>query len=84
MDLSADRLVVGCADDALGAGIVICGELEPLGGPGSPVKPAVYEGRRYQTDKRWAGDGEARTPVHVIVSSVLPETVQAARIAYSS
>jgi len=72
MDLSADKLIVGCADDALDVGIVISGELEPLAGPGSPVKPAVYEGRRYQTDRRWVGDGEAREPADVVVIDNVP------------
>lgn len=62
-----EALLAGCADDASDAGIRIDTELEPLGGPGGRVKPAVYEGGRYQHDRRWASatDDEA-TPVIVI------------------
>ena len=72
MDLSADRLVVGCADDGADAGILLFSELEPLAGFGAPVKPAVYEGRRYQIDRRWAGAGDERAPVDVVVIDNVP------------
>ena len=60
-------LVSGCADDSFDAGIRIESELEPLGGRGTSVKPAVYEGGTYQLDQRWANpDDEKPTPVIVI------------------
>jgi CRISPR-associated protein Csb1 len=66
-DITADRLVEGCGDTALDAGIKWVAELEPLAGAGTPVKPAVYEGGRYQLDRRWESpDAETATPVVVI------------------
>ena len=65
--INLDSLVAGCADDSFDDGIRIDTELEPLSGPGGPVKPAVYEGGRYQMDRRWASPAdEAPTPVIVI------------------
>ena len=65
VDLEA--LLRGCDEDAFDAGIRIDTELVPLGGPGSPVKPAVYEGGTYQQDRRWATpDDTESTPVIVI------------------
>lgn len=65
--IDLDDLVSACADDATTAAIRISTTLEPIGGPGSSVKPAVYEGGRYQLDKRWESPGaEAPTPVIVI------------------
>ncbi len=69
--LDLDRLVAACADGAFDDGIRIDAELEPLGGPGAPVKPAVYEGGRYQTDRRWASPGDER-PTDVIVVDNVP------------
>lgn len=65
--LSAEALVRGCAEDSLEAGVTIRTLLEPLGPPGSPVKPATYEGGRFQADRRWWGDGAARRAVDVLV-----------------
>ena len=65
--INLEALLSGCADDSFDDGIRIDTELEPLSGPGGPVKPAVYEGGAYQQDRRWAtpADGES-TPVIVI------------------
>lgn len=65
IDLKA--LLAGCADDSFDDGIRIDADLEPLAGPGGPVKPAVYEGGSYQHDRRWAAAGDSdATPVIVI------------------
>lgn len=65
--LNLESLLAGCADDSFDAGIRIDTDLEPLAGPGSPVKPAVYEGGTYQMDRRWASpDDQEPTPVIVI------------------
>lgn len=65
--ITLEDLVSGCADDSFDAGIRIDSELEPLGGPGGAVKPAVYEGGMYQLDQRWAALTDERpTPVIVI------------------
>ncbi|HEY8548303.1 MAG TPA: type I-U CRISPR-associated RAMP protein Csb1/Cas7u [Acidimicrobiales bacterium] len=65
MKLTADVLVEACDDLAGEAGVTVTTELEPLGGPGAPVKPATYEGGRFQVDDRWWGDGDE--PVKAIV-----------------
>lgn len=65
--ITLDALLVGCADDAFDDGIRIDTELEPLSGPGGSVKPAVYEGGKYQEDRRWASPSDDEpTPVIVI------------------
>lgn len=66
-EIRLDSLVAACADTSFEDGIRIDAELESLGGPGRPVKPAVYEGGRYQEDRRWASPSdEEPTPVIVI------------------
>ena len=66
-EVTLEALLRGCADDSFDDGIRIDTELEPLGGAGTPVKPAVYEGGKYQTDRRWQDPGDAEsTPVIVI------------------
>ena len=65
--IDAERLLSACAADAFDDGVRIDAELQPLSGPGGPVKPAVYEGGTYQLDRRWASPGDAEpTPVIVI------------------
>ncbi len=65
--INLEALLSGCADDSLDDGIRIDTGLEPLSGPGGPVKPAVYEGATYQADRRWAApDDDEPTPVIVI------------------
>lgn len=62
----AKRLVDACGDRAFDAAIRFEAALEPIGGPGSPVKPAVYEGGRYQLDRRWESPDDTQ-PVDVVV-----------------
>ena len=65
--INLETLLGGCADDSLDDGIRIDTQLEPLSGPGGMVKPAVYEGGTYQTDRRWASpEDDEPTPVIVI------------------
>ena len=65
--INLEVLLGGCANDSFDDGIRIDTELEPLSGPGGPVKPAVYEGGMYQQDRRWATpDDDESTPVIVI------------------
>lgn len=72
MELDAERLITGCADDAFDAGIRIHAVLEPLAGPGAPVKPPIYAGGVLQTGKRWHGGAADGTPVDVIVVDNVP------------
>jgi CRISPR-associated protein Csb1 len=69
--IDAERLIAACADDSGDAGIRIVSELEPLAGSGSPVKPPVYEGGRYQMDRRWEPP-EAESPTEVVVLDQVP------------
>ena len=65
--INIDSLLAGCADDSFDDGVRIDTELNPLSGPGGPVKPAVYEGGTYQMDRRWASPADDEpTPVIVI------------------
>lgn len=65
--IDLELLLSATADDSFDAGIRIDTELAPLAGQGGPVKPAVYEGGRYQEDWRWASpDDDGPTPVIVI------------------
>lgn len=58
-ELTVDALVEACADTGLDAGLRYRAELEPVAGAGTPVKPAIYAGAKYQGDRRWiARDGE--------------------------
>ena len=69
--IDLDALLAGCADDSFDDGIRFDAELEPLAGPGGPVKPAVYEGGNYQHDRRWAAAGDSE-PTSVIVIDNVP------------
>ncbi|QBI19642.1 type I-U CRISPR-associated protein Cas7 [Egibacter rhizosphaerae] len=71
MSISASGLIAACRDTAVDAGLHIHSSLEPLGGEGSPIKPAVYEGGVYQHDRRWPPDGRAE-PVDVLVVDNVP------------
>ena len=69
--VDADRLLAACADDSFDDGIRIDAELQPLSGPGGSVKPAVYEGGKYQQDRRWASPADTE-PTQVIVIDNIP------------
>ena len=71
MQINYQRLVSACADDAFDDGIRIDAKLQPLSGPGGPVKPAVYEGGNYQLDDRWESPDDAE-PTRVIVIDNVP------------
>jgi len=66
MTIDVERLAAACGDMSGEAGIKIQTLLEPLGGPGSTVKPAIYPGPAFQEDWRWWGDPSARTRAIVI------------------
>lgn len=65
--LTLSMLRAACDEDAADGAIVLDSALEPIGGHGTPVNPAIYAGGRYQHDKRWEGpDAAESTPVIVI------------------
>lgn len=72
MKLDAKRLVEACSDNGSDAGITFSVELEPLAGPGAPVKPAIYAGGLYQLDRRWIGESDDRRAVDAIVIDNVP------------
>ena len=56
MTIDAERLTAACGELASEAGIKIQTVLEPLGGSGTTVKPAIYPGPAFQEDWRWWGE----------------------------
>lgn len=72
MELTPDLLLDACSAAGTAAGITIRSRLEPMAGPGTPVKPATYAGGVYQTDRRWWGEGEERRAVDAIVVDNVP------------
>ena len=71
MKIDLETLLSACADDSFEDGIRIDTALEPLAGPGAPVKPAVYEGGKYQMDARWASPDDEK-PTEVVVIDNVP------------
>lgn len=69
--LELDRLLQGCSDSSFDDGLLIETDLVPTAGPGAPVKPAGYDGGRYQRDRRWASPDDA-VPQDVIVIDNVP------------
>jgi CRISPR-associated protein Csb1 len=68
----ASRLAEACADLSEDAGITIRTALEPLAGPGGPVKPPVYAGGLYQLDRRWEHSGGEPEAADVVVVDNVP------------
>ena len=68
--ITLEALLNGCADDSFDAGIRIDTELEPVSGRGGPVKPAVYEGGKYQQDRRWANPDDAEPKPVIVIDNV--------------
>ena len=65
--LTLSVLRAACDEDATDGAIVLDAALEPVGGHGTPVNPAIYAGGRYQHDKRWeSSDSAESTPVIVV------------------
>ena len=71
MKLTLKKLLAACADNSFDDGIRIETELDPIAGPGRPVKPAVYEGGKYQMDRRWLSPDDEE-PTEVIVIDNVP------------
>ena len=69
--ITLSRLRAACDEDATDGAIVLDAVLEPVGGHGSPVNPAIYTGGRYQHDKRWESS-DAPEPTSVVVIDNVP------------
>ncbi len=70
MKFELEFLTRACGDTSAEDGLKIDAVLEPLSGPGSPVKPAIYEGGRYQTDRRWACAEDDESTKVVVIDNV--------------
>ena len=70
-NIALDSLIRGCSDESFDDGIRIDTDLVPLAGAGGPVKPAVYEGGKYQQDRRWASPDDIE-PTDVVVIDNVP------------
>ena len=72
MQLTASMLHEACRDEGRDAGVSITTELEPIAGRGTPVKPAIYAGGKYQEDRRWWFGTAEPEPADVIVVDNVP------------
>jgi CRISPR-associated protein Csb1 len=68
--IKLESLVAACADASFEDGLRIDTELESLAGPGGPVKPAVYEGGKYQEDRRWASPSDEEATRVIVIDNV--------------
>lgn len=68
--LELDRILRGRADDSFDDGLLLESELEPVGGPEAPVKPAVNEGGRYRRDRRWVFPDNAVSQDVIVIDNV--------------
>ena len=68
--INLDLLLAACGDDSFDDGIRIDVVLEPLSGPGGPVKPATYEGGRYQQDRRWQSPDDVEAQPVIVIDNV--------------
>ena len=68
--IDLESLLAACSDASFEDGIRIDTDLEPCGGPGGPVKPAVYEGGTYQRDKRWASPSDEKPTKVIVIDNV--------------
>lgn len=62
MNIELEGLLASLADDGTDAGLCLTADLDPLGGPGATIKPAVYAGGVYQQDVRWPATGPNGEP----------------------
>lgn len=72
MELTAALLGEANGEQSADAGIGISASLVPLAGPGAPVKPATYAGRRFQIERRWWGAGDEPEVTEAILIDNVP------------
>ena len=65
-----EQILQGCSDDAFDGGILMNTLLLPLGGQGSPVKPAIYPDKMYQRDRRWASPSDKEAQEVIVIDNV--------------
>lgn len=71
-EITVERLLRALGNDGTDAGVTIRALLEPLAGPGAPVKPATYAGGQYARGKRWWDVGGERQIVETITIDGVP------------
>lgn len=64
------QILQGCSDNAFDSGILMNTQLLPLGGQGSPVKPAIYPDKMYQKDRRWASPDDKEAQDVIVIDNV--------------
>lgn len=88
--ITAERLLDASTQQNLDGGITIWSQLESLGGPDAPVKPAIYAGAgagdppRFQRERRWWSQGDERRIVDVILIDNVPSQANRAEAALCS
>jgi len=84
VEITLERLLTGTSNESFEDGIRLDTVLEPLGGSGATVKPAIYSGAVYQADRRWPSaddpQGDDKEPQDVYVIDNVPS--QANRYEY--
>lgn len=68
--LTLSMLRAACDEDGTDGAIVLDAALEPVGGYGTPVNPAIYAGGHYQHDKRWEGPEAAESTSVIVIDNV--------------
>lgn len=81
--ITAELLLDASAQQSLAGGLTIHSRLTPLGGPGAPVKPAIYAGPPpgFQREQRWRSQDGNRDVVAVIVIDNVPSQANRAEAA---
>lgn len=81
--LTAELLLEASASQSLAGGVTIRSHLEPLGGPGAPVKPPIYAGppAGFQREQRWWSDGGEPQVVDAVVIDNVPSQANRAEAA---
>ncbi|MGF1668076.1 MAG: type I-U CRISPR-associated RAMP protein Csb1/Cas7u [Acidimicrobiia bacterium] len=70
--LTCDLLIDACRDESFESGMRYQVRLEPLAGVLTPVKPAIYEGGKYQQDRRWEDSKDGPVRVEAVVVDNVP------------
>lgn len=65
-----NQILLGCSDNAFDSGILMDTQLLPLGGHGSPLKPAIYPDKKYQKDCRWASPDDREAQDVIVIDNV--------------
>ncbi len=70
MRLTLEKLLAASDDGSFDDGILLNAVLEPLGGPGDTVKPAIYVEAVFQADRRWASTDDTKAQDVFVIDNV--------------